>query len=373
MFRFFALAGLLLTLSLDRVAAQQPTQAERDAIRAACRSDFIANCSGVQPGGKEAFECLIHNDAKLSPSCRSAVNAAAPKPAEPAEPAAAAAPAPAAPAQSETAPAAAKVERAPPEIQVAPAEAQNDELKTVQQACTLNDLVSHCSWIAPNNPEILQCLKANAADLSPNCQAAVQSLPAAPAPAATAPPPAEPSRQAAPAKKPAETKPAEPARAGAPPAPAAPTAPAAAAPAKPTAQQTAAIRAACRSDFMSHCSGVQPGGAEALQCLKRNEAQLSAACRSAVAAIGGGGAAGAAAPSGAPAAAAGAPAVAPIGPMPMLRPRDALAIVQICGVEVRSLCAGVPFGGGRIISCLAANASSLSPNCYSALSAAAGR
>ncbi len=123
---------------------------------------------------------------------------------------------------------------------------------------------------------------------------------------------------------------------------------------------------------MSRCAGVQPGGAEALQCLKSNEAQLSAACRSAVAAIGGGGAGAAAAPSGAPAATA-APAVAPIGPMPMLRPRDALAIVQICGAEVRSLCAGVPFGGGRVISCLAANASSLSPNCYSALSAAAGR
>jgi hypothetical protein len=122
---------------------------------------------------------------------------------------------------------------------------------------------------------------------------------------------------------------------------------------------------------MSHCSGVQPGDADALQCLKRSEAQLSAACRSAVAAIGGGGAAGAAAPSGTPAAAA--PAVAPIGPMPMLRPREALAIVQVCGVEVRSLCAGVPFGGGRIISCLAANASSLSPSCYNALSAAAGR
>jgi hypothetical protein len=59
--------------------------------------------------------------------------------------------------------------------------------------------------------------------------------------------------------------------------------------------------------------------------------------------------------------------------MPMLRPREALAIVQICGVEVRSLCAGVPFGGGRVITCLAANASSLSPGCYGALSAAAGR
>ena len=366
MFRFFAFAGLLLALSSEQVSAQQPTQAERDAIRAACRSDFMANCSGVQPGGKEAFECLLRNDAKLSPSCQAAVNAAAPKPSEPAAATAPAAPATAAPAESETAPSAAKVERAPPGIQVAPAEAPNEELKTVQQACTLNDFVAHCSWIAPNNPEILQCLKANAADLSPNCQAVVQSLPAAPPPAAAAPaPPAEPARQTTPAKKPTEPKPLEPARANAPP----PVAPATA-PAAPTAQQKAAIRAACRSDFMSHCSGVQPGGAEALQCLKRNEAQLSAACRNAVAAIGGGGAG--AAPPGAPAATA-APAVAPIGPMPMLRPRDALAIVQICGVEVRSLCAGVPFGGGRIISCLAANASSLSPSCYSALSAAAGR
>jgi hypothetical protein len=353
MFKSLAFAGLLLALLSSQVSAQQPTEAQRDAIRAACRSDFMANCSGVQPGGKEAFECLLQNEAKLSPSCQAAVNAAAPKPSEPA---AAAAPEPAAPAQSETAPPAAKVERAPPGIQVAPAEAQNEQLKTVQQACTLNDFVSHCSWIAPNNPEILQCLKANAADLSPNCQASVQSLP-------DSPPPAEP-RQAAPVKKPAEPKPVEPAHASAPPPAAAAT------PAKPTAQQTAAVRAACRSDFMSNCAGVQPGGAEALQCLKRNEAQLSAACRSAVAAIGG--STPSVAPSGAPAATA-APAVAPLGPMPMLRPREALAIVQICGVEVRSLCAGVPFGGGRIITCLSENASSLSPSCYGALSAAAGR
>src|SRR5580700_11876202 len=211
MFRFLAFAGLLLTLSHEQASAQQPTEAQRDAIRAACRSDFVANCSGVQPGGKGAFECLLRNDAKLSPSCQAAVNAATPKPAEPA---AAAAPAPAAPAQSETVPPAAKVERAPPGIQVAPAGAQNEELKAVQQACTLNDFVSHCSWIAPNNPEILQCLKANAADLSPNCQAAVQSLPAAPPAAATAP--AEPAREAAPAKKPTEPKAPEPVRANAP-------------------------------------------------------------------------------------------------------------------------------------------------------------
>src|ERR1700733_5352740 len=108
MFKSLAFAGLLLALLLDRAATQQPTEAQRDAIRAACRSDFVANCSGVQPGGKEAFECLVRNDAKLSPSCQAAVNAAAPKPAEPAA-AAAPAPAPAAPANSEPAPPEAKV------------------------------------------------------------------------------------------------------------------------------------------------------------------------------------------------------------------------------------------------------------------------
>src|SRR5580658_4506882 len=175
MFKYLAFAGLLSVLLHDQAAAQQPTEAQRDAIRAACRSDFMANCSGVQPGGKEAFECLLQNDAKLSASCQAAVNAAAPKPAEVAAPAA---PATAAPANSEAAPPAAKVEHAPPGIQVAPSEAKDEQLKTVQQACTLNDFAAHCSWIAPGNPEILLCLKANAADLSPNCQAAVQALPA---------------------------------------------------------------------------------------------------------------------------------------------------------------------------------------------------
>ena len=351
---FLLLAGLLVALTLDHATAQRPTQAERGAIRDSCRSDFIAHCAGIEPGGKEAFECLIRNDAKLSAACKTAVDAARPKPAETPQPAA-----PAPPAGSVPAPAAA------PEPAAAPAAGADEQLKTVQKACTLNDLVAHCSWITPNNPEILLCLKANAADLSLGCQAAVQSLPVATVPAAAAPPaaasappapPAEPARRAEPAKRPAE-----PPRASAP-------SPAAATPAQPTEQQKAAIRAACRSDFMARCAGVQPGGAAALQCLQRNAGTLSGACKSAVAAIGGGVAAPAAET---PAAAA--PAAAPIGPIQQVRPREALAIVQICRAEVATVCAGVPFGGGRVLTCLAENAASLSPQCAGALRAAAGR
>jgi hypothetical protein len=53
------LAGFLIALAFDPIAAQEPTEAERDAIRSACRSDFMAHCSSVQPGGKEALECLL--------------------------------------------------------------------------------------------------------------------------------------------------------------------------------------------------------------------------------------------------------------------------------------------------------------------------
>ena len=52
--------------------------------------------------------------------------------------------------------------------------------------------------------------------------------------------------------------------------------------AQPTPEQQNAIRSNCRSDFMSNCSGVPRGGAEALQCLQRNLAKLSPACRTAV-------------------------------------------------------------------------------------------
>ncbi len=346
------LASLLIALAIDPLAAQQPTEAQREAIRASCRSDFIANCSGVTPGGKEALECLLRNQSSLSESCKTAVNAIAEKPAEPA-----AAPAePAAPAPS-------RAESAPRQEPAPVSASREDVLKSVQKSCTLSDMMAHCSFIQPNNPEMVLCLKANAADLSPSCQVAVQAAPAA----ASAPAP-EPERKATPVRKPAEPerKPAEPERASVP-----PPASAAAATKKPTAQQQSAIRAACRSDFISHCSGVTPGGAAALQCLQRNAATLSAGCRGALAAISGGGSA--------PAAAAGAetpaaaPAASPIGQMPMLRPREALAILRICGADKEVFCAGIPMGGGRLLRCLAENASNVTPSCRAALAAAAGR
>jgi hypothetical protein len=185
-----------------------------------------------------------------------------------------------------------------------------------------------------------------------------------------------------------------------------------------TQAQRDAVRAACRSDFMANCGGIQPGGKEAFECLVSNEAKLSGPCRNAVSAI--------ANPSSGPAASvptaaspasvpdqaspspqhqpspasvtpgtkssrstatgtqktpatvrtttlpgtAAAPSdatVAPLGPIRPMLPRRALMILAQCRPDQQKLCAGVPAGGGKILDCLAANAQQLSPVCYDAL------
>lgn len=362
MFRPVLLASALLTFSLEPALAQQPTQAQRDALRASCRSDFMANCSSVTPGGKEALQCLLRNQAKLSPACNAAVSAVVP-----AQQAPAATQAPATPAAEQAAPKPAAASPAEPAPKSA--ETQDAQLKAVRQSCTLNDFMAHCSWIKPDNPELLLCLQSNAADLSPACQAAVQgSPPAAQAPAAAPEKSEKKPAAAVPAKKPKI----EPTTAREPEPAAAPAAASAAPAAAPTEAQKSAIRAACRSDFMANCSGVQPGGVEALQCLKSNAAKLSSACRSAVAAIGG--AAPAPASAGSSSATSGAnpptPAVAPLGPIPPMLPREALRILAMCRPEQQTLCSGIPMGGGRILSCLAEHAPQLSLECYQALARA---
>ena len=116
-------------------AAQEPTPDQQSAIRSNCRSDFMANCSGVPRGGKEAMQCLKDNVAKLSSGCQQAVKAvmpaAAPKPPAPpviatpavppaAPPAPAAAP-PAPVAETSTSPAATPPATAPEPATATPA------------------------------------------------------------------------------------------------------------------------------------------------------------------------------------------------------------------------------------------------------------
>src|SRR3954463_224493 len=105
-----------VTMMAGAAVAQAPTEAQRDAIRSDCRSDYMAHCSSVPPGGAASLQCLQKNTLSLSASCQRAVKAveapaaAAPKAetpaaAEPAKPAEAA-PKAAAPAAAPVRPAA---------------------------------------------------------------------------------------------------------------------------------------------------------------------------------------------------------------------------------------------------------------------------
>ncbi|MBV8701016.1 MAG: hypothetical protein JO052_24675 [Bradyrhizobium sp.] len=231
---------------------------------------------------------------------------------------------------------------ASPAFSQAPTEAQRDAIRSACRA----DYEAHCASVPPGGAASLQCLQKNMSSLSSACQSAVHAV----EPAAAAKP------EAAPAA--ASTKPA---------------AETAAAPAgKPSDAQVAAIRSACRSDYPKVCAGVPTGGAAALQCLEKNKARVSAACGKAVGAVSAGGATEAAAPAAAGATTAAAPAAVMV--LRPMRPREELFVLRsACGGDVRSYCAGVEPGGGRIARCLGTNAASLSPACKEVLAPFAAR
>jgi len=305
--RFTILAALGLCLSAITVQAQ-PTDAQRDAIRSNCRSDFMANCSGVTPGGAEALQCLQRNMSKLSSGCQGAVKAISPPPAPrseapaPAAPAAAPAPAPAAaPTPAVTTPAAAPAPAAPPPARTAnvapaaapapaarPASAPTQQQRDAIRAACQSDFMSRCRGVQPGGAEAPQCLQRNSAQLAPACRSAVAAISGgAAAPSTAAATPAAPAAAAAPA-------------------------------AMPTAAQQSAIKMSCRGDFRANCRGVQPGGPEAFMCLQRNSSRLSPDCKTAIAAVMDGNPSGAASTATAAAQPAARPGLPP-GPFPLRR------------------------------------------------------
>src|SRR3569832_1729671 len=92
-FKRISLLSLVVAtgLAATQAFAQAPTDAQRNATKSSCRSDYIAHCASVQPGGAAALQCLQKNMASLSRTCQAAVKAvtASASEAKPATPAAA--------------------------------------------------------------------------------------------------------------------------------------------------------------------------------------------------------------------------------------------------------------------------------------------
>lgn len=72
---FSLVATLVLVAASGGATAQQPTQAQADAIRQYCRADYQSLCASVPPGGSAALQCLRGNLSSLSPGCQNAVGA----------------------------------------------------------------------------------------------------------------------------------------------------------------------------------------------------------------------------------------------------------------------------------------------------------
>ena len=77
--RAMARGALLVTAFFATAAlAQAPSEAQRAAIKSQCRSDYMAHCSSVPPGGEASLQCLQKNMSSLSAGCASAVRAVEP-------------------------------------------------------------------------------------------------------------------------------------------------------------------------------------------------------------------------------------------------------------------------------------------------------
>jgi hypothetical protein len=165
--------GLLtLTGAVVPLAAQQLTDAQRSAIKSACRGDYQNVCASVPPGTKESLQCLVQHSDQVSSGCRAALAPATGGPsatatassatASSAAPAAGSVPASGAGAAAAAAPAAAHP--------LSPRE----EAMAVRSKCGA-DFQKLCSGVLLGGGRAAACLRAHASELTPGCRAALTS------------------------------------------------------------------------------------------------------------------------------------------------------------------------------------------------------
>jgi hypothetical protein len=152
---------LLVLLAAQPALTQQLTDAQRSAIKSACRGDYQNVCASVPPGTKDALQCLVQHSDQVSAGCRAAL--------APATATAGTAPAStnaAAPAAATAAPAA----TAPPAHQLSPRE----EAHLLRSKCG-GDFQKFCASVQLGGGRGVACLRQHAADLTPDCRGALQS------------------------------------------------------------------------------------------------------------------------------------------------------------------------------------------------------
>jgi hypothetical protein len=147
--------GLLLFGFANAAVAQQPTQAQTNAIKQSCRSDYQSYCASVPTGGRASLQCLQEHLTDLSASCQTAVSAVSGADPSGARQAGGGQAHP--PAASQGAP---------------PAMSMRDEMALMRRSCG-GDFRAYCRGVQPGGGRGLACLSENQARLSPPCRGAL--------------------------------------------------------------------------------------------------------------------------------------------------------------------------------------------------------
>lgn len=249
----------LVTVAIGAMAtpssSQGPSEAQKAAVKSACRSDYMAHCSSVQPGGEAALQCLAKNMSSLSANCQSAVRAVEASVAPNNEPAKNE------PANTEAAPAAA------PKTETTTAEPKGDskpaataakkptsaQVSAIRSACR-GDYPKVCAGVPTGGAPALECLEKNKTSVSAACGKALAAAGGTAAPATRGAPT---TAAAAPAAAPAVIvlRPMLP------------------------REELFVLRSACGADVRALCAGVAPGGGRIMQCISNRAADLSPACQ----------------------------------------------------------------------------------------------
>jgi hypothetical protein len=157
-------------------ALAQISDAQRSAIKSACRGDYMKVCASVPTGTQASLQCLQQHSSQVSSGCQSALSTVGPAPA-PAAPAAATTPAattaPAAP--TGLAATAAPAASAPAAAPVSQPERGGHALR---RDCG-SDFEKFCPGAGLGGGRAVGCLKAHASELSASCKAALASMQAA--------------------------------------------------------------------------------------------------------------------------------------------------------------------------------------------------
>ena len=162
--------GLLtLTGAVAPLAAQQLTDAQRSAIKSACRGDYQNVCASVPPGTKDSLQCLVQHSDQVSSGCRAAL---APAAGGSSAATAGSTPSSAAPSASNAPPGTAAAAAAAPAA--ARSLSPREEAMAIRSKCGA-DFQKFCSGVQLGGGRAGACLRAHASELTPGCRGALTS------------------------------------------------------------------------------------------------------------------------------------------------------------------------------------------------------